>query len=118
MQGLMPATRTFDREQVSAIILESIDLGLPLITTIMAVMNVTNNQARHMVRVVRQAGHLGTAPHVPARAMIHRGAGTERSWIVCEHCITPWPCPDAFPFRTKQRGPHTDDAQSAPTARD
>jgi hypothetical protein len=96
----MPAIRTFDREKVSAIIMESIDLGLPLIPTVVSVMNVTINQARHMVRAVREDGHLGATPHHPARATIHRGSGAQRSWLVCEVCMIPWPCELAFPYGT------------------
>jgi hypothetical protein len=110
----MPKKPTWDREQVSAIIMESIDLGLPLITTMIAVLDVTPNQARYMARAVRVDGHLGAAPHHPARATIHRGTGAQRSWLVCQECTTSWPCAEAFPNGTHHkhlnlRGPEPDE---------
>jgi hypothetical protein len=96
----MPARRTFDREHVASIVMEAIDLGLPLIQTVMEVLGASENQARHMVRMARLDGLLGAGVHKPARAMIHRGSEHEKTWIVCENCTTSWPCPQAFPYGT------------------
>lgn len=104
----MPAARTHDRAQVATIALEAIDLGLPVIPTIMAVLDCTNNQARYLSRLVRLAGLLGQAPHHPARATIHRGSRTEHTWTVCQDCKITWPCPHAYPDRTEE-GPEPDE---------
>jgi hypothetical protein len=96
----MPARRKFDREHVASIVMEAIDLGLPLIQTVMEVLDASENQARHMVRMARLDGLLGAGAHKPARAMIHRGSEHEKTWIVCEACVTTWPCAQAFPYGT------------------
>jgi hypothetical protein len=93
----MPATRKYDREHAASIVMEAIELGLPLIQTVSQVMGTSDNQARHLVRMARTDGLLGADPHRPARAVIHRGSAAEKAWIVCEHCTIHWPCRHAFP---------------------
>jgi hypothetical protein len=94
----MPRTNSFDHPQVARLYFEALDLGLPIISTIVDILDVSAARAKQMVRQVRAAGLLGTAPHFAARATIHRGsAGKERNWLVCEHCIHPWPCKAALP---------------------
>lgn len=99
----MPAPRNFDRDKVTAIVLECIELGLPLVATVQTIMECTINQARHMVRTVREDGHLGSHPHLPARASVHRGSKLSRSWVVCQYCIEPWPCAKAYPTKKPKR---------------
>lgn len=69
-----------------------------MIDTVREVMEVDFNQARYMIRRVRDEGLLGTAPHVPARAVIHRNTARVRTWVVCTQCLAHWPCQDAYPY--------------------
>jgi hypothetical protein len=71
----MVAKQTFDREKVAHIVMEAIDLGLPIIVTV-------------------------ADPHFAVRATVHRGSKQEHSWLACESCYLPWPCPSAFPYGT------------------
>ena len=96
----MPARRQFDREHVASIVLEAMDIGLPIVQTLQEILGANENQARHMIRTVRNEGLLGTGAHKPVRAMIHRGSGNEKSWIVCQECTCFWPCQSAFPHGT------------------
>lgn len=92
----MPSRRSFDTRQVTRIVLDAIALGLPLIETIMQVMDLNYTQARHRLKAVRKDGYLGRKEHHPARATIHRGASKEKNWVVCEACLSLWPCEPAF----------------------
>ncbi len=88
----MPAPRKFDREKTASIVLEAATLGLPLSKTLQEVLDVSHNQARHMIRMARQDGFLGRNGHAPARAVIHRGSAREHSYLACSTCLHPWPC--------------------------
>lgn len=88
----MPAPRTFDRAKVASVLLHALSIGLPANATVMALLDVSANQARYMIRTVRQAGYLGRPPHLPTRAIVHPHSATPRSWLVCSECLSAWPC--------------------------
>ena len=101
----MPASRQYDAHQVAKIILEALDLGLPITSTVQQVLGVERPRANYMIRGVRLAGLMSYREHEPARAVIHRNTLNQQAWLVCQHCKTPWPC---APFVTN-RGTDTDE---------
>lgn len=85
----------FDRHQVAAIVMEALQLGLPLISTLAIVLDTTEEKASRALRGAREGKHLGVGKHYPARAVIHRNSSKEHTYLACEHCLNPWPCPTA-----------------------
>jgi hypothetical protein len=106
----MPASRTFERERTAALILEALELGMPPARMLEEFYEIPYSKARYMVRVVREDGLLGIAPHHPVRVSTRRRGGPVL--LVCAHCQNPWPCPGGSPTtpvpssapRKKRRG--------------
>ncbi len=101
---IFPA-QPFDRQRVATLYVAALELEIPIISTLVDVLKVTNSRARYMTRVARDEGFLGRAPHHPTRAVIHRNTYKEKSWLVCQECLTRWPCPPAFPNKQKADRP-------------
>ncbi len=93
----MPASGShkFDPDYVTGVYLEALEMGLHVVLTISEVFDCSLNQARHMVRTIREGNLLGVPPHHPARAVIHRGTAKVSFWLACEQCYQRWPCPDS-----------------------
>ncbi len=87
----------FDQDQVAKLYLEAVELGMAPTHVIREVLDVTPSRASFMARKIRNTDLLGRAPHYPARATIHRNTAKATSFVVCEHCLERWPCPDAYP---------------------
>lgn len=116
----MPASRKYDRDRVAAIVIEAISMGLPAQHTLAEVLDITHNQARYMIRAIRNDGLLGCNEHRPKRMVIHRNTPREKAWLACRECTQTWPCPEAFPYEgthdlLRRRRRHVSTYRNKPT---
>ena len=101
----MPYT-PFDRQRVATVYVAALELEIPVIATLCDVLKVSDGRARYMTRTIREDGFLGRPPHHPAKATVHRNTYKERTWVVCQECLTRWPCNRAVPQQKTEVATH------------
>lgn len=85
---------SFDYERTANLIMEALELDISPFLALQSIDGISAAQARYQIRKVREKHLLGVAPHRPVRATLGRRRGTRA--LLCIHCYTRWPCPDAF----------------------
>lgn len=81
----------------------ALQAGLPRTEAVAAALGITERAAGNLIRRARQTGFIepmderrpAKPAHTAAIATIHRNRAGQRSWKVCETCLTPWPCSES-----------------------
>lgn len=88
----MARRRRIKIDEVAEVYREAVVEGLPIATTLMEVLDMTAAQAKYYMRVMRRRG---MAPpdspdvHRYTTATIYRSTAREKTWQVCQVCLTP-----------------------------
>jgi hypothetical protein len=90
--------RRHDLDQIAAVIMEAHLVDLPVIPTLVEVLDVSPDTARRLHQRARLSGRLR---HAPVQAVLHRGSPQQVIWSVCETCTTTWPCSPAKAIPTQ-----------------
>ena len=88
----MGRRRRIKIDEVAEVYREAVVEGLPIATTLMEVLDMSAAQAKYYMRVMRRRGMTppdGPDVHRYATATIYRNTTREKSWQVCQVCLTP-----------------------------